>query len=270
MQIEHFEARGAGVKLHCAAAGPSSGPLVVLLHGFPDCWITWKRQLIALGQAGFRAVAPDLRGYGDSDKPKRVRDYALSELTADIDALIADLGRERAHVVGHDWGGAVAWQLAMTHPERVRQIALLNVPHPVRMKQGLRTLRQLRKSWYFFYFQLPYLPESHFTPERMRRVHRRMLSDEDAEVVVRAMRDPRGPLHYYRAALRYPAPVKRVDAPALVIWGVDDPWLGAELADPPRALVPNVRVERVSNASHWVHADAPDRVGELLIGFLQH
>jgi pimeloyl-ACP methyl ester carboxylesterase len=269
MELEHLDARGAGVRLHCVATGPRDGPLVLLLHGFPDCWITWKRQLAALGERGFRAVAPEMRGYGDSDKPRAVREYAESRLAADVDALTQHFGRSKAHVVGHDWGGRAAWCFAMQYPNRIDKLATLNVPHPVSMSKGLRTLRQLRKSWYFFYFQLPSLPETHFTPERLRSLHRRMLSEEDAEVAVRAMRDPRGPLNYYRAAARSPAKVRRIDAQTLVIFGIDDRWLGQELADPPPDLVPRAHVERVANAGHWVHADAPDRVNALLLDFLE-
>jgi pimeloyl-ACP methyl ester carboxylesterase len=268
VQIEHFDARGSGLKLHCAAAGPIDGPLVILLHGFPDCWVTWRRQLELLGEKGFRAVAPDLRGYGDSDKPRAVRDYAMDRLTADVDELIRSLGRESAHVIGHDWGGHIAWHFAMSYLHRVNKLIILNLPHPQRMKRALLTWRQLKKSWYFFFFQIPLLPESLLKPHRLRKLFSRIAPPEDVEINVRAMRDPHGAIHYYRAGLRYPPPIAKIEAKTLVIFGVDDPWLGEELADPPGDLVPNARVERLTNASHWVHKDKPNEVNALLLDFL--
>jgi epoxide hydrolase 4 len=154
----HGEARvGDGIRLHYVEAG--EGPLVVLLHGFPEFWYGWRCQIPALAQAGLRVVAPDMRGYNLSDKPPGWRAYGIDLLTGDIADVIRDLGEERAYVVGHDWGAAVAYATAMRHPEVVRRLAILNAPHPARMLEGFRTLRQLRKSWYMFFFQLPVLPE---------------------------------------------------------------------------------------------------------------
>src|SRR5438445_9084328 len=129
------------------------------MHGFPECWLAWRYQLPALAAAGFRAVAPDLRGYGGSDKPRGAAAYRIDLLARDAAELIVALGHERADLVGHDWGAHIAWHVAMWDPRRVRRLAILNVPHPERMRRGLRTLRQLRKSWYMLFFQLPVLPE---------------------------------------------------------------------------------------------------------------
>lgn len=275
--VEHFDVQAGEVRLHCAAMGPAAGPLVLLLHGFPECWITWRYQLPALAAAGFRAVAPDLRGYGQSEKPRGVAAYALPKLAADVAALIRALGRDRADVVGHDWGGNVAWHFAMWHPERLRRLALLNMPHPERYARSLSTLRQLRKSWYVFFFQLPVLPEKYMTPRRLRTLFHHTTArkgaydDEDVRVTLEALRDLTGPVNYYRAAMR-PALLRRwepIAAPVLVIWGERDRWLGAELAEPARRWVPQARVERIPDASHWVQADAPERVNELLLGFLR-
>jgi pimeloyl-ACP methyl ester carboxylesterase len=257
--------------------GPRDGPLVLLLHGFPECWITWRRQLPALAAAGFRAVAPDLRGYGGSDKPRGVAQYSLRKLAGDVAALIAALGRERADLVGHDWGGYIAWHVAMWHPERVRRLAVLNVPHPERYFRALRSFRQLRQSWYVFFFQLPWLPERFMTPARMRvamrytTVREGAYDEEDIAVTLAAVRDLTGPLNYYRAAARSALRKRwqRIDAPALVIWGEKDRWLGADLAEPDPRWVPHARVERIAGASHWVQADAPDRVNDLLLSFLR-
>ena len=146
------------MRLHYVEAG--EGPLVVLLHGFPEFWWSWRHQIPALAEAGFRVVALDLRGYAQSDAPPRWRDYRMELLAGDVAGLIDALGEERAHVVGHDWGAAVAWMVATLHPERVERLAILNVPHPETMLRTLRTSpQQLRHSWYMFFFQIPWLPE---------------------------------------------------------------------------------------------------------------
>lgn len=267
------------VKLHVAELG--QGPLVLLLHGFPECWVSWRNQLPALAAAGYRVVAPDLRGYGGSDKPRGIRAYRLEALARDIEGLIGALGETRAHVVGHDWGGAVAWQLAMQAPAKIGRLAILNVPHPRRMLQGLRTLRQLKKSWYFFFFQLPFLPEArmshdHFALIRnLFRYHpaRRAAYDEsDIDEIIAALSQPgtaTAALNYYRAALRHPPAVKRIELPVLVLWGEQDKNLGRELAAPEAGWVPSARVVRIADAGHFVQADAPDRVNRELIQWLK-
>jgi len=274
-RIEHFFVQAGEVRLHCAAMGPQTGPLVVLLHGFPECWVTWRNQLPALAAAGFRAVAPDLRGYGESEKPRGVSAYRMEKLAGDVAALIRALGKDRADVVGHDWGGQVAWYVAIWHPQSVRRLALLNVPHPQRFARALFSLRQLRKSWYMFFFQLPFLAERFMTDARLRTSFRYTTvrpgaySEEEIRILLDAVRDRTGPLNYYRAALRHPARWKKIEAETLVIWGERDRWLGAELAEPDPRWVPHARVERIPDASHWVQADQPARVNELLLGFLR-
>ena len=147
------------VTLHYVEAG--DGPLVVLLHGFPEFWYGWRLQIAPLAAAGFRVVAPDLRGYNLSSKPDGVAAYGADKLAADVRGLIQERGAESALVVGHDWGGTAAWTLAMNHPEVVDRLAILNAAHPRKLNEGLRHPSQLRRSWYFFYFQLPDLPEHH-------------------------------------------------------------------------------------------------------------
>src|SRR5215212_3486762 len=157
MGMAHRWVDVGGLRLHCVQAG--TGPLVVLLHGFPEFWYAWRHQLPALADAGYRVVAPDLPGYNTSDKPPRVRDYRPRALAQEVADLIAALGADSATVAGHDWGGGLAWLLAMHHPERVQRLVVLNAPHPIRFLKGLRSPRQLRRSWYMLAFQLPWLPE---------------------------------------------------------------------------------------------------------------
>jgi pimeloyl-ACP methyl ester carboxylesterase len=153
-----------GVTLSVLEAGPCDGPLVVLLHGFPELSYTWKAQLAALSEAGCFVVAPDQRGYATSDKPEGIRAYHLDELARDTVGLIDHYGREDAVVVGHDWGAAVAWWVALQHPQRVRRLVVMNVPHPTVFERTLRTnLGQLKRSWYMGFFQLPHFPERAIT-----------------------------------------------------------------------------------------------------------
>ncbi len=282
LQVSHGDADvGGGVRLHYVEAG--EGPLVVLLHGFPEFWYSWRRQIPALAQAGFHVVAPDMRGYNLSDKPKGWRAYDTDLLADDVAGLVRHFGEQRAHIVGHDWGAAVAYALAMRHPHVVRRLAILNVPHPARMLEAFRTSRQLRKSWYMFFFQLPWLPEHlmareeySFAKRSLRAGSKGSFSDEDLERYVRAWSQPgalTGMVNYYRAALRRSprgaiARMTPIEAQTLVIWGERDRYLGSELAEPAREWVPNVRVERIPEATHWVQHEAAERVNELLLGFL--
>jgi epoxide hydrolase 4 len=281
-QLTHGEAEvGGGVRLHYVEAG--EGPLVLLLHGFPEFWYSWRHQLGPLADAGFHVVAPDMRGYNLSSKPVGWRSYDTPLLAQDIAGLASSFGVERAHVVGHDWGAAVAYATAMYHPEVVERLAILNVPHTERMLAGFRTLRQLRKSWYMFFFQIPALPEwllgrddFSFMKRALRADSKAAFTDEDLECYVQAWAQPgalSGMINYYRAALRRNPrgaldSLRRIEAQTMVIWGRRDRHLGSELAEPSREWVPNARMEWVPEATHWVQHDAPARVNELLIGFL--
>jgi pimeloyl-ACP methyl ester carboxylesterase len=280
LEIRHRSLRVGEVRLHCAEAGPPDGPLVLLLHGFPEHWITWRRQIPALAAAGFHVVAPDLRGYGDSDRPEGIGNYRIELLASDIAGLIDALGAASADVVGHDWGGVVAWHLAMGHPAKVRKLCVLNIPHPERLKRGLWTPRQLKKSWYAFFFQLPFLPEKALSANdfrKLRNVFRwqplKPYAPAEIDEIIDALKQPgalTAALDYYRAAARPPYPRGvRIDHPVLVIWGERDAALGRELAAPDARWVPNVRLERIAEATHWVQADAPERVNALLLAFLR-
>jgi pimeloyl-ACP methyl ester carboxylesterase len=224
-----------------------------------------------------------MRGYNTSDKPAGWRAYDTPLLAGDIAGLVRGFGVERAHVVGHDWGAAVAYAAAMFEPQVVDRLAILNVPHTERMLAGFRTSRQLRKSWYMFFFQIPRLPErllarDHFSfaKRSLRADSKEAFSDEDLERYVEAWSQPgalTGMINYYRAALRHSPrgalrSLRPIEAPTMVIWGMRDRHLGSELAEPRREWVPNLRMEWIPEATHWVQHDAPARVNELLIDFL--
>lgn len=280
-RFEHGEADvGGGVRLHYVEAG--EGPLVVMLHGFPEFWYSWRHQIPAIAAAGYRVVAPDMRGYNLSSKPQSVQEYETAKLAGDIAGLILSLGEDKAFVVGHDWGAIVAYTVAMRHPELVERLAILNVPHPARMMEGLRSPKQLRKSWYMFFFQIPKLPEHliarddfSFAKRSLRADSKGAFSDEDLERYVEAWSQPgalTGMINYYRATMRRSpkktmSSMRPIEAKTLVIWGMRDRHIGSELAEPPKEWVPDVRVERIEEATHWVQHDASERVNELLVGF---
>jgi epoxide hydrolase 4 len=272
------------VRLHYVEAG--DGPLVVLLHGFPEFWFSWRFQIPALVAAGFRVVAPDMRGYNLSSRPSKVSAYDIDRLAADVRDLVRERGAERVLLAGHDWGAGAAWATAMNHPDVVERLAILNAPHPRRMLQGLRRPRQLARSWYMLFFQLPRLPELAMRAGGWR-AWRRLFEKEarpgaftpqDIERYVDAWSQPGAPtgmINPYRAAFRQTpgrseARLRPVQAPTLVIWGERDRHLGVELAEPERADVPNLeRVVRLPEASHWVHQDEPERVSQLLVDFFR-
>ncbi|HEU0104347.1 MAG TPA: alpha/beta hydrolase [Mycobacteriales bacterium] len=153
----HRDVTAGGLRFHVAEAGPRGGPLVLLLHGFPEFWWSWRFQLAALGEAGFHAVAPDLRGYGATDKPPR--GYDLPTLAEDVAGLVRALGAHDAHLVGHDWGGLLGWTTATLQPRLVRSLTVLSVPHPLRLRRALLSRRQARASAYVAGFQVPRVPE---------------------------------------------------------------------------------------------------------------
>ena len=284
VRLTHRYADLGDVRLHYVEAG--EGPLVLLLHGFPQFWYEWRHQIPALVEAGFRVVALDMRGYNLSDKPPGVRAYQVELLARDVERLILDIGEQTAVVVGHDWGAMVAWIAAMRHPERVGRLAILNVPHPARSLDGLLSLGQLLRSSYMFFFQIPRLPEEVIRAGDFALLRSVLATDpvragaltaEDIERYVGAMARPgalTATLNYYRALLRNPreagALLKRIEAPVLVIWGERDRSLSRRLAKPPPLWVPNLlRVECLPNASHWVAEDRPLEVNTLLLDFLR-
>ena len=279
----HKFAETNGIRLHYVEAGPPDGRLVILLHGFPEFWWGWRRQLPALAAAGFRAVAPDLPGYNLSDKPRGLAPYGLDALTDVLAGLLDGLGPGPHPVVGHDWGGAVAWWGALRFPERIARLAISNVPHPAVLRAALRNdPAQRRRSRYIAYFQLPFLPErklraGDFAP--LRAIFRRTsrpgtFSTADLDRYAAAFARPRaltGALNWYRAALWRPPrrpPHRVVEPPTLILWGEDDLALGRELA---AASVPRCRAAELvylPGAGHWAQHEAADEVNRRLLAFL--
>jgi pimeloyl-ACP methyl ester carboxylesterase len=299
----HETARVNGVDIHYVTVDTNpdavdhptgDAPLVVLLHGFPGFWYGWRHQLDALADAGYKVVAPDMRGYNRSSQPEGVDSYVMDELVADVRGLVEHLGYAQAAVVGHDWGGGVAWETALREPDLVRKLVVLNAPHPEVFKRAIRrSPRQLLKSSYVFFFQVPWVPER-VLEANDHRVVGQMLTDAatpaaftDADI--RRYKDAMarsgsmtGPLNYYRASTRQAAGEQlrsllggsaprqaTVDVPTLVIWGEDDVALSVDLLDDLDEWVTDLRIERLPDASHWVQADDPTRVNDLLVDFLE-
>ncbi len=273
--------------MHYVAAG--LGPLVILLHGFPETHRSWDFQVPALVDAGFRTITPDLRGYGSTERPRD--GYDLGTLGRDIAALIDHVAEAPVFLVGHDWGGAVAWHVATRFPERLRRVVVLNCPHPARFAEALATdPDQLRRSWYMLFFQLPVLPEwwltrrdganlvrlfrsgfrhPHAAPSAIAEASRRALIEPDAA---------RAAIGYYRAALRpgvHPWRLRKalrsygaIRVPVTIIWGRNDPALATRLVDGTERFAPDLDVTLVPGAGHFVHQEKPETVNSLLVDAL--
>lgn len=273
-----------GVRLNYLEAGGQGGRLVILLHGFPEFSLSWRHQLPALARAGYHVIAPDMRGYNRSDKPRTVDAYRMEHLTADVAGLVR-AGGARAVVVGHDWGGVIAWHLPWYQPDVVDRLVILNAPHPAAFRRQLRTLSQLLRSWYVFFFQLPWLPEAMIRAGDFGVIEQSLrhgtvtpgaFTDDDVRRYKRALSQSgalSSAVNYYRAGFRHlmagpRQPVETIRVPTLVIWGMKDRYLGPALLDGLDAFVSDLKIVRLPDASHWVQNDDPDRVNECLLGFL--
>jgi pimeloyl-ACP methyl ester carboxylesterase len=278
-----------GLEFHALADGPEDGPLAILLHGFPELSRSWQHQLPALAAAGYRAVAPDLRGYGQSgiEGP-----YDVGTLAKDVAGLIEALGRRKAVVIGHDWGGGVAWATAVYEPEHVEKLVIMNCPHPgILSHEILTSPRQLLKSWYMFLFQLPGIPERLMASRGARNVARALRGGsfvkdawtrEELAHYREAFQDHHrcaAAIGYYRAAFRSPLKMRRdgesrpIACPTLILWGKEDRFLSLGTIDQKKMEPFFVRgnppaVTLVEGAGHFVQNEAPDRVNEALLAWL--
>ena len=271
-----------GIKLHVISAGPKDGKPVLLLHGFPEFWWGWKNQIPALAQAGFRVIVPDQRGYNLSDVPKEVRTYDLPHLGADMIGLLDHFGIDQIDLVGHDWGAAVAWGMALTFPQRVRRLAILNVPHPVVMLRFLtHSPRQMLKSWYIGFFQIPGLADWLLRKNNFRSAVQSLtrtskpgtFSAEDIVHYQQAWANAgglTGMINWYRALLwhRPPTPTDiRLHMPVLIQWGKQDAFLSHEMAEESLKLCDQGRLIFYDQATHWVQHEAAEAVNSELIHF---
>jgi pimeloyl-ACP methyl ester carboxylesterase len=282
--VEHHQISTNGIRLHVAQAGPASGPLVLLLHGFPEFWYGWRHQLPSLAAAGYRVWAPDQRGYNLSDKPPGIAAYRLETLAADVIGLLDAAGREQACLVGHDWGGVVGWWLASHAPHRLQRMVVINAPHSAAMRQELRRHpAQWLRSAYIGWFQLPWLPELVTRLGRWRLLVRALqqsshpgtFTPTDLERYREAWSQPqalRAMLNWYRALMRLPPrrPASRpVTVPTLLLWGANDAFLGREMARASIEQCQQGRLVMFEDATHWVHHEHPGRVNALLETFLR-
>lgn len=270
-----------GIRLHYVAAG--TGPLVVLLHGFPEFWYSWRFQLPALARAGMRAVALDMRGYNLSDKPEA--GYDIATLCDDVRGAIEALGEQRADVIGHDWGGVIAWAVAIREFDYVRRLVVLAAPHPAAFAYQMRSPRQLVRSAYVGFFQLSQFPEEVMSRDDYALLRRQLrkadparawLTDEDIDRFIAAISRP-GALHaaleYYRRAgtrgLSSLGPARVIEAPTLVLWGDLDPFFEPSLPDHLEPWVRDVNVRHFSAAGHWLNQQAAEDVNDAIIAFLR-
>lgn len=278
--LQHQFLHTNGVRLHYVTQG--SGPLLLFLHGFPEFWYTWRHQIPVFAEH-FTVVAPDLRGYNDSEKPTAVGAYALPELTKDIAGLINGLGYEQCFLVGHDWGGAIAWNLAYTYPEQVEKLIVLNCPHPRRFLDGLTNPAQWVRSAYMAFFQLPWLPEWVLQANNYQfietafdnmAVNRSAITDEDVQAFKRAAAKPgalTAGLNYYRNLLssvmtQQTWPI--LEVPTLMIWGENDPAFERSLVEGTEDYVRDFHLRYIAQCGHWVPQEYPNLVNQYIGEFL--
>jgi pimeloyl-ACP methyl ester carboxylesterase len=282
--IHHQTIRANGIDFRVATAG-SGERLALCLHGFPESAYSWRYQMPLLAQLGYCVWAPDLRGYGGSSRPLGVAAYALENLEEDVAALIEASGAKEVVLVGHDWGALIAWYYAMFGRLPISRLIIMNVPHPALMEKGLRTRRQLAKSWYIFFFQLPWIPEwglARRSCEAIGRMFRDMAVDKSRfpDEVLRVYRDAAAEpgaltamVNYYRALIRGLRRTRRrgivpIETPTLVIWGEVDAALGKELSYGTENYVGNLTLRYLPNVSHWVQQEAPETVNGMIEAWL--
>jgi pimeloyl-ACP methyl ester carboxylesterase len=260
-----------------AVEDEGTGPAVLLLHGFPDSSRLWRYQVPALVEAGLRAIAPDLRGFGESDRPETVEDYSIGRSVADMVAVLDALGVERAHVVGHDWGAGLGWALAAFVPERVDRLVVMSVGHPNTLRNP--SIEQREKGWYQLLFQFDGVAEALIQRDDWKLFRDMLGAARDRDRYLADLARPgalTAGLNWYRAnakpeqELERARPFPAVAAPTLGIWSSGDNYLTEEgmLASGEHVTGP-WRYERIEDAGHWLQLDAPERVNELLVGFLR-
>ena len=269
-----------GVNLHYVTQG--SGPLMLMLHGFPEFWYSWRYQIPEFA-SNFKVVAPDLRGYNDSDKPQSQSAYAINELVRDVEGIITGLGYEKCVLVAHDWGGGIAWNFAYNYPQMLERLIIMNCPHLAKFSEGLRTPQQLLRSWYMFFFQLPVIPELFLQAQDYQfienafkgmAINKSAFSSYDIDAYKNAIAK-RGAstaaINYYRNLFNsqfFNQNSSILEVPTLMIWGEEDTALGKELTYGTESYVEDFQIKYIPNCSHWVQQEQPELVNQYMREFL--
>ena len=273
--------QAAGLRVHYVERG--GGPLVVMLHGFPEYWWGWRHQIEPLASAGLRVAAPDMRGYNLTERPQG--GYDIDTLTEDVRSLVHALGEQRCYLVGHDWGGVVAWLVAMRYPELVERLVILNAPHPATYLREMRHPNQLARSWYVGMFAIPWLPEWLLSRGRSAAIESLFRSsssraDTFAEAELITYRDVwsqpgalTAALAYYREMIRLGRRglvrrIRPIHAPTLVLWGMKDVALSPKLLNGLERWVPRAKLVQFDDVGHWIQHEAVDEVNTRIARFL--
>jgi pimeloyl-ACP methyl ester carboxylesterase len=269
-----------GLQLHYVTQG--EGPLMLMLHGFPEFWYSWRHQIPVFAQ-NFQVVALDLRGYNDSDKPEAQSAYVMSEFIKDVEGVIRALGYRTCTLIAHDWGGAIAWNFADAYPDMVEKLIVLNFPHPAKFAEGLRTPTQLLRSSYIFWFQIPHWPELNLQKDNYAAIdaifsgtafNQAAFTVADIDAYKDAASKPgalTAMLNYYRnifPQILFSKTWDILEIPTLIIWGEQDTALGKELTYGTEAYVKNLQIKYLSNSGHWVQQEQPETVTQLIREFL--
>ena len=274
--MESIELAVGDLVFDARAAGPADGALALLLHGFPQTSFAWRHQLEVLAAAGYRAVAPDQRGYSPRARPAEVEEYRSDRLVGDVLGMADVLGVDRFHLVGHDWGGAVAWQVAGRHPERLLTLTSVSTPHPAAFRRSIQEGEQRDRSRYILFFRTPEAEPFFLADDAtgLRGVYAASgLADDAVDEYVRVLTQPgamTGALNWYRAAdVGLVEGLGPITTPTLYVWSTHDPALGQDAAEATAQHVGGpYRFEVLENVSHWIPEEAPDRLNALLLGHL--
>jgi len=272
-----------GIKLHSLQDGIGGNDVIIFLHGFPEYSYAWHKQLSFFANQGFHVIAPDQRGYNLTSKPNGVKAYVIDNLVTDIALLIKQLSHKQVTLVGHDWGGAVAWALAIKHPELLKQLVILNMPHLAVMKKHLRSnFKQMLKSWYAMFFQLPFLPEyfcrvggnKFLVRSLIKTSNKNTFTKQEIALYKQAWQQPnalKSMLNWYRA-FKYDVTKSyaKVNVPALIIWGQNDAFLSKEMAQDSVDMCKQGKLVMMENATHWLHHEMPNEVNRIILTFLNH
>ena len=285
--LQHKFVNVNGIIMHYVTIG--NGPLIVFLHGFPEFWYSWRYQ-IPFFSKHFKVVVPDMRGYGETEKPAEINEYRIEKLVADIVELIHSLGQEKAIVVGHDWGCAIAWSVAMMSPSIVEKLIVMNMPHlAVFQKNAFRNYEQMQKSWYMFFFLLQDVPENRLSSNNFEFLkhlfeisikRKEKFTQSDIEDYVSSWSKEggiTGGINYYRAnlnaefwgSLDESIPFPKIKSATLQIWGEEDIFLRKELTEGTNEFVDApFSLKTIPNCGHWIQQEAPEEVNQVIDEFL--